>query len=31
LDKLRPHPEMTIRFALAFEVSADELLPAIIR
>jgi transcriptional regulator with XRE-family HTH domain len=26
LDKLRPHPEMTIRFALAFEVSADELL-----
>ena len=26
LDRLRPHPEMTVRFALAFEVSTDELL-----
>ncbi len=25
-DKLRPHPEMLIRFTMALEVSADELL-----
>ncbi len=25
-DKIRPHPEMIIRFALALEVSADQLL-----
>jgi transcriptional regulator with XRE-family HTH domain len=26
LDKLRPHPEMTIRFALAYRVTTDEIL-----
>ncbi len=26
LDKLRPHPEMTVRFAIALEVSTDEVL-----
>jgi transcriptional regulator with XRE-family HTH domain len=26
LDKLRPHPEMTIRFALAYKVTTDEIL-----
>jgi transcriptional regulator with XRE-family HTH domain len=25
-DKLRPHPEMIVRFALALEVTTDELL-----
>lgn len=26
LDKLRPHPEMTVRFALAYGVTTDEIL-----
>lgn len=26
LDKLRPHPDMTIRFAMAYKVTTDEIL-----